>query len=456
MKMLMVKANLILILSRNGYKPVLKNLEVGQLDLIMNAPVVVKILASLTVILVGNRILKNLSFSVFLGILLLAFWSGHSLLTGWTITWTRISGRNQLFLYLVIFLVIGLSSQMKQTGTMDKLVLGVQSRTSRRGAMAVLPAVIGLLPMPGGAVFSAPLVDSCDNTGSIGNILKSRINYWFRHMWEFWWPLYPGVLLAVELSGMEVGKFSLLLFPMTIFYILGGYFFLLRKVPVEEKRDKNREGQIFRPVIPIIITLLVYIVIMILFPVVSDYSQYIPMAIGITISIIYLQITHPLDWSGWKSIIFSTRTLKLLLLVMLVRVYGAFIEAPLPDGIYLMEKMREELFSWGIPILLFTMVVPFVSGIATGIAIGTVGASFPIVLSLLGPDPEPAVRLSTILMAYSIGHAGMMLSPVHICLIVSNEYFETGVFRSLRGLIGPAGFVILSGFLISRVVLFIL
>lgn len=63
---------------------------------------------------------------------------------------------------LVIALIYWLSTQMSETGLMRELVALIQSRLSARGAISALPAVIGLLPIPGGAFFSAPLVDTCD------------------------------------------------------------------------------------------------------------------------------------------------------------------------------------------------------------------------------------------------------------------------------------------------------
>jgi len=48
-----------------------------------------------------------------------------------------------------------------------------------------------------------------------------------------------------------------------------------------------------------------------------------------------------------------------------------------------------------------------------------VGASLPIVLSLnSGPSPAPGTDVHGAL-AFGFGYAGMILSPVHVCLIVS-------------------------------------
>ena len=67
-----------------------------------------------------------------------------------------------------------------------------------------------------------------------------------------------------------------------------------------------------------------------------------------------------------------------------------------------------------------------------------VGAGFPIVISLLGENPELSSLLSTTALAYGFGYMGMILSPVHVCLIVTNEHFKTGLTDSLIRLLKPA------------------
>jgi len=134
----------------------------------------------------------------------------------------------------MIFQVMWLSSQMDRSGVMKELVVAIRERVSHRMSMAVLPAVIGLLPMPGGAIFSAPLVDSCDSEKNISPDLKTQINFWFRHVWEYWWPLYPGILLTVEICRVSLWQIMLIQFPITLFTIAVGYFWFLRRVPHEK------------------------------------------------------------------------------------------------------------------------------------------------------------------------------------------------------------------------------
>ena len=120
---------------------------------------------------------------------------------------------------------------MSISGNMKEMVENVRSMISKRFSMAILPAIIGFLPMPGGAIFSAPLLDDCDSDNEVKPILKTKINYWFRHIWEYWWPLYPGVLLAVDITGLPVLTFMMLQLPLSLLSILAGYLFLLRNIP---------------------------------------------------------------------------------------------------------------------------------------------------------------------------------------------------------------------------------
>src|SRR5690554_3910290 len=132
------------------------------MQFLSHIPWIVKILSTLGIILVANRLLKNLSLSVVLGALALALLSGHSTTAFLSISGHTLFSPANLSLLIVIAQINFLSVQMAETKMMQDLVGLIQSRLSPRASMAVLPAVIGLLPVPGGALFSAPLVDECD------------------------------------------------------------------------------------------------------------------------------------------------------------------------------------------------------------------------------------------------------------------------------------------------------
>ncbi|MDC7127373.1 MAG: DUF401 family protein [Spirochaetales bacterium] len=421
------------------------------LDLLFNVPVILKIIVSLASIIIFNKFLSNQIYGVIAGTVILAVWANYGFHYALTISWNRFSEIDNIFLLLVVFFIMILSSQMKESGLMDELVNYITGKYSRNKSIAILPAVIGLLPMPGGALFSAPLVGSCDVDNNIDASLKTRINYWFRHIWEYWWPLYPGVLLAIDISNLPVLIFIAALFPVTIISAVGAWFFLLRRLgPDVDSKRSGSIGYFLFLISPILIIISVYFILSAFVPVLSDVSKYLPIAIGIFLSGIYLQIIKPLSFFKWKKLFSPKNYLKMVVLVALIRIYGAFIEGRLPDGTFLMETLRAELSAIGISPYLLIMLIPFICGISTGIAIGTVGAAFPIVISLIGTSPDLNLLVSTTVLAYTFGHAGQLLSPVHVCLLVSNEYFKVSLGRSLVGLIKPVLVVLAAGFFLSR------
>ncbi len=424
------------------------------MGIIWQVPFVLRIIISLFIILLVNKFTDRLWVAVITGTLVIAVWTGQSLQGAAAISWARFSSANNIFLIIVIFQVIWFSGQMSETGVMKSLVTEVQSRVSQRSSIAILPAVIGLLPMPGGAIFSAPLVDDCDYDKTIDPLLKTRINYWFRHVWEYWWPMYPGVLLAVDITGLSIGEIMVLQFPLSIVSITAGIFFMLRKIPGKKNSsfDKSHMSNLVLLVSPIFLIIGSYALIRILVPAVSSLNKYLPMCIGIFTAQVMLQVQRPLSFSKWIRILFSWKTVAIVLVVVLIRIYGAFIEAKLPDGTLLMTHMREELRMWGISYFSMIMLLPFISGMTTGLAIGFVGASFPIVMSLIGINPDYQVVLATTVLAFGSGYVGMLLSPVHVCLIVTNEHFKTSILDSLVRLVKPAFAVLIASIIMYWII----
>ena len=89
--------------------------------------------------------------------------------------------------------------------------------------------------------------------------------------------------------------------------------------------------------------------------------------------------------------------------------------------------IKENLSTWNISSLPIIMFLPFLSGLITGLSVGFVGASFPLVISLLPGAPKD--YLQYIILAYGWGYAGVLLSPVHICLILTKDYFQANLAK---------------------------
>ncbi len=428
------------------------------IDFLLGVPVLVKVVGALSLILIVSRFCRHLIVAVLVGALALAAWSGYGAETSARIAWARVSSPGNLLLMAVVMQVMWLSAQMAATGVMEDLVAAVSARVSRRGSMAVLPAVIGLLPMPGGALFSAPLVDRVDHDNSVGPELKTRTNHWFRHIWECWWPLYPGVLMAVELTGLEIWQFMLFGIPLMLCSIGAGYLFLLRKIHPGGDTAPAPTGTapgILPLLLPIGVVVACYAAVTlspVVLPGVGKPNKYVPILIGLTGAILTLQAQRPIGRSEWGKILLSRRVFSMIAIVAVIRIYGAFIMSDLPDVEPLVGQMRAEMDAWGLPFLAVIMLLPFVSGVTTGLGIGSVGASFPIVISLLGPNPDLRALLATTVLAYACSYVGMLVSPVHVCLIVTSEHFNTKLLRNSLALMKP-GLVVIGAALLMHLLI---
>ncbi len=418
------------------------------LQALLQAPVLVKVLVTLGLILLANRLLRELLTSVLIGTILLGLWFGHGFPAIGAIAWRRFSETDNLLLMAVLLQVVWLSSLMAESGVMSDLVEAVRRRVPHRLAVAVLPAVIGFLPMPGGALFSAPMVDSCDPERRLSALLKTQANHWFRHIWEYWWPLYPGVILALELTRLDIWRFIVVQLPVTAAAIGIGYLLLLRRIPLEvspktEADPPPGEARFLGLVAPILAVIGSYVLLLVALPGLQRLSRYIPMAAGLCLALAVLQVQRRLPLRAWIKAVVSWRALQIVLLVVVVRIYAAVIESPLPGGLLPVALLRQELAQSGIPETLLLAFLPFVCGFTMGSTVGMVGASFPLALSLLGPQPALGRLLATTVLAYGFGYMGELLSPVHVCLVLGAQYFQTRLLRSLLSLV-PAVLLVLA------------
>ena len=107
------------------------------------------------------------------------------------------------------------------------------------------------------------------------------------------------------------------------------------------------------------------------------------------------------------------------------------------------QAIRDELMIYGIPAILLIIIMPFFSGFILGIAVGFVGASFPLIIPLF-PAHDTYTYLSYAALAYTFGYMGMMLSPVHLCFLVTRDYFKAGIGGSYSYIIKTSVTVLVS------------
>ncbi len=416
------------------------------MDGLFALPAYAKILVSFLGILLLNRFGAPLGVAILSFALLLTAWTG----TGWKgflfQAETFVQPHNSL-LPPIILLLLFFSDSLKRTGRMDRTIAGLKDWLRKKHIIiAGLPALVGLLPMPAGALFSAPFVAAMDEEKELVPPRKVAINYWFRHIWEYWWPLYPGVILAMQYAGLPVLTYFLIQVPFTAAAILGGYLFILRGIG--KGREQERENgtwdahAVFSAILPIGVLVLVSILGSALLPlagVKGTLANLVAMLAGLLLALAVSFAGHGSAFRPALSLFGNKQTWLMFVLVLGIQAFSAALLCPLDSGGgTLVTGMRDELVRTGIPLVTIIMVIPFISGAVTGVAFGFVGASFPIVFALLGPDPSLAEAAATTSFAYTFGYMGMMLSPMHACFVVTAEYFHTPIYGAYRYLLGPA------------------
>ena len=92
-----------------------------------------------------------------------------------------------------------------------------------------------------------------------------------------------------------------------------------------------------------------------------------------------------------------------------------------------------------LPIYLVLILIPFIAGLMTGLTVGYVGITFPLLLPLMGgATPSPGL----VALAFASGFAGVMLSPIHLCYVLTCEYFQADIARVYHRLFVPSALVL--------------
>jgi len=298
----------------------------------------------------------------------------------------------------------------------------------RRVAMAILPGVIGLLPSAGGAAFSAPMVQEAAGDMTIAPERRAFINYWFRHMWEYISPLYPGVVLSVAITKIPMQSFLLSQFVLPISVIFAGAFFCFRGIPgatVGGKRNRNDVRALLVSLLPIIASLILVIVFRV--PLAGAMAS-----IVIALFFIY-RYSFPEIWIALKESV----TVNVILMVIGIMVFKGMLDAT--GAIVALPVFFKQS---GLPAGVVLFALPFIVGLLTGLTAGFVGATFPLITAMLGGQPDPGA----VTFAFASGFAGVMLSPTHLCLLLTIRYFGADMARTYRLLYAPVFLVLAVGF----------
>lgn len=387
-------------------------------------------------ILVLLRKKIGIGYVMLISSLLLFLLYGMTLSEGMLAIRRAVTGGVTVKLLLALSL-IRIFEQILREQKLLSLMMGFVKKTfvSRKAVMVSMPLLIGMLPSLGGAYFSAPMVKEATEGMQISQEEKAFINYWFRHPWEFMLPLYPGIVFASAVSAIPLNSLILANLLCAVGMLLSGFIFSMNRINMEPGAHIGDSGFLkrgawlsFLPIATVLFLVLVmkmelyYALVIVLIPLLAYYKY------GISEILRSLKYGFSID--------------------VIVMIGGIVIFKEIMEASGSVATMSNLLLEYGIPVVPIFCLLPFIAGLLTGHTIGFVGSTFPLLLSIT--DHASTALMS---LAFASGLIGVLLSPVHLCLILSREYFLaelSGIYKKTV----PAGFMVffiaLSQYIFSR------
>lgn len=353
-----------------------------------------------------------------------------------------------LGLIAVVSLILVLSHSLEKSGQMARLLGAYQGMVRwPKLNLAVFPALIGLLPMPGGAIFSAPMVKTIGESHRLPGATLSYINYWYRHIWEYWWPLYPGILLTAALAEVDLWRLVFFTLPLTFVAAAAGCWPLRGVDLTPEEERPGALGPFLWELAPILIVIVGGLSLgELLFAVLPADARVLAKEGGLIAALLVgigwvWQVNRVPRRERW-GIVVQPAVLKMIYMVTTILIFKAILE---DSGA--VRQVSREILHWQIPLMAVVVILPFIVGVVGGITIAFVGTTFPILISLVLTMGQGHLMLPYLALALVSGFTGVLVSPLHLCLLLSNSYFGTSLLPVYRLMRVPLTVLLASGYL---------
>ena len=336
----------------------------------------------------------------------------------------------------IIVLVYFLSGVLRKVESLKDLVDSLQQLVKDyRLILAFIPALLGLIPMPAGAIFSAPMVKEIGDREELTPEEETFVNYWFRHVWEFVWPLLPGIILFAGLLKVGIQEVILVQFPLTIATVIVGltweYKNLRKDITLINKKDilLNLKKLLFG----------VWPILLIIIMVLGTKTDLLFSLLIVNLSLIFLNIKK-INLKILKEIIIKEIDLGVIILIAGIMIFKRMLQVS--GGIELIPEVFAKL---GVHPFIVLFSIPFFIGMMTGLSTAALGIGLPVLLPII---IRGEANLYYAMLAFTGSFVGAMISPMHLCLVVTKNYFKADIGKIYKMLILPLIIITLSALIL--------
>lgn len=315
-----------------------------------------------------------------------------------------------------LYFVICLEIEMRKSKTLAGMVGYVlKIIPSKKVAMAAMPAFLGLLPSIGGARFSAPIVAEIAQGEDIGKNRLAGINFWFRHIFEFASPIIPGMILACAIVQVSVADLIVHLLWASVLSFALGWTFLMTGFKTHRSAGSHaqKEGTLADFCLATV-------------PVACVFALMVVAKTGAAVSmgLVVLAMVPVLKFAGRgvpvREIFLGACEKRLFRDVGCILLFIGLLHSTgvLADTVAALEQSA-------LPTPAVIAAIAFVVGMLTGMSQGHVAIVMPMVAAISPGNLD----LAGLALVFGVG--GQMLTPTHVCLMVTIDYFKSDFFKTL-------------------------
>jgi len=348
-----------------------------------------------------------------------------------TVIYNTTSDLITISIVLSTFEIMLLSQLYNETGFIKRLSESLGKIIKNPKIVAsVLPAVIGFLQVGGGALMSAPLVDS--ETGKIKLKTEKRayVNLWFRHTIFPVYPLNQVLIVTAALTGITVYAMILRQIPAVVVMIVVGYLIGFWKVSNPAK-ENTRTGDELESNFKEFFTAFSPILTAIVAAVALDLAgfnlakQGFDVLIAILAGIMVLVGTSKINLRAFMKPLKSWGLYGVTLAA-----YGAFLLKGVMTATGISEIFQTFALNENVNIILLLTAVPGILGFLTGSVSGGIALSISILSGILHNFTSGTATL-----IHMSCYLGYLIAPTHLCFAFTADYFKCSLSKIYRYLI---------------------
>ncbi len=368
-------------------------------------------LAFLVIIVLVTRKV-TLGYALLIGSLIVSLSAGNSPWQFLSLAGSSLIDPATLNLVSTLVLISILGSLMKRLGLLDQMVDALQKvlRNAKLTIM-VIPSIMGTLLVTGGAIMAAPMVNTLGDRLKLPPERRAAINLMFRHGWYFIFPFAPTFILIKEITGISLGRLIVIQLPMAIVSVVAGYYAWLRDV-VDDQAEPDKPKpedylQLLKFTSPIFIPLI------------------LALGFGVQFQLALLGgLAAALFFGNAEPKEIPNLLLKGVQIPILLSGIGIMVFKDALSQGQTLATLTEGLLNLGLPLQLIVILLPLVVGLTSGSNTSAIGVALPLLLPAMQQSGHLIVLLAGV---YSASFLGYYMSPLHLCQVLTLEFFQVKI-----------------------------